>query len=310
MPPCSGWAGAGTRPYNTAVLEDYVREALRQSRVTPSRSRGQHFLIDDAVLAQVISAAQLSGGEAVLEVGTGFGTLTRSLALRVWRVYTYELDSALVRYLRRYVIPETYNVVLEDYAFTEYELRRVIALAQEAGRSLKIVANLPYQISSAFLHAVANHAAELTLVVVMLQREVARRVMAQAGGKDYSSFSIYMQTFFSVRRVCDVPASAFFPAPKVDSAVIALTPLTPEQQPQMADRQLYFRLVEQVFRRRRKQLANALALAFPHLGAQGSHDALSAAGISPTTRPGSLSIADFVRLADIISQAGLGGGKG
>lgn len=273
------------------------------ARLHPSRARGQHFLVDDGVLARVITAAALTGDEAVIEIGPGLGTLTRSLAARCWRVFAFELDGALVRYLHRHVLPETYNVVLEDVAFNKYALERVIAAAVEAGRPLKVVTNLPYQISSAFLHSVVDYAPALTLVVVMLQRELARRVVAQGGEEGFGSFSIYLQTFLSVRWVCGVPRSAFLPPPRVDSAVLALRPLKPEEQPQPVNRERFFKLVEGVFRHRRKQVSNALQLAFPHLGAEERRAALEAAALDPTARPADLSLRDYVRLADAL-QAG------
>ncbi len=282
------------------MLEEYVREGLRQARLHPSRSRGQHFLIDDNTLAQVVQAAQLRGDEAVVEIGPGLGTLTRSLAARCWRVFAFELDDTLVRYLHGWVLPETPNVVLEDVAFNKYVLERVIAKAREAGRQLKIVTNLPYQISSAFLHTVVDYASDLELVVVMLQREVARRVVASANSPGFGSFSIYLQTFLSARLVCEVPADAFYPPPRVQSAVLALTPLKPEQQPQPRNRERYFKLVEGVFRHKRKQLLNALALCFSHLSPEACRDALAAAGIDPAMRPAELSMQDYVRLADVI----------
>lgn len=283
------------------MLEEYVREGLQQARLHPSRARGQHFLIDDNVLAQIVQAAQLRGDEAVVEIGPGLGTLTRSLAARAWRVYAFELDDALVRYLHGWVLPEAPNVVLEDIAFNKYALERVIAKVREAGRRLKIVTNLPYQISSAFLHTVVDYAAELELVVVMLQREVARRVAASANSPGFGSFSIYLQTFLAARPVCDVPADAFYPPPRVDSAVLALTPLKPEQQPQPKNRERYFKLVEGVFRHKRKQMLNALALCFSHLSPDACRAALQATGIDPAVRPAELSLQDYVRLADTLS---------
>lgn len=289
--------------YNPGVLEDYVREGIKQARLHPSRSRGQHFLIDDGVLAQVVTAAQLRGDEAVLEIGPGLGTLTRSLAARCWRVYAFELDDALVRYLQGWVLPEAPNVMLEDVSFNKYVLERVIAQTREAGRNLKIVTNLPYQISSAFLHTVVDYAGELELVVVMLQREVVRRVTAQRAEPGFGSFNIYLQTFLETRYVCDVPAASFLPPPRVESAILTLRPLKPEEQPQPKNRERYFRLVEGVFRHRRKQMLNALRLCFSHMNTADCLAALSAAGIGPELRPAALGLQDYVRLADAIDAA-------
>jgi 16S rRNA (adenine1518-N6/adenine1519-N6)-dimethyltransferase len=216
-------------------------------------------------------------------------------------VVAFELDEALTRYLTGWVLPELRNVELLDVAFNKYVFEPVIASAQEAGRPLKIVTNLPYQISAAFLHTVVEYREDLELVVVMLQREVAQRVVAGVGDPGYNSFSLYLKTFLAARWICDVPAAAFYPQPQVQSAVITLRPLSTEEQPQPADRALYLSLVEGVFMHQRKQFINALKLAFPHLSDYALRTALDRAGIAPTQRPQELSMADYVRLADVLA---------
>jgi len=202
------------------------------------------------------------------------------------------------------VLPELDNVELQDVAFNKYVFEPVLAQAQAAGCPVKIVTNLPYQISSQFLHTVVEYADSLSLVVVMLQREVARRVTAKAGGPGYGSFSLYMQTFLAAQWVCDVDRSAFFPEPRVDSAVITLKPLTDTEQPQPRDRELYLWLIEGVFRHRRKRIANALKLAMPHLGTENIANALAEAGIDAGARPQELAMADYVKLADALVERG------
>ena len=291
----------GRVPYNRRVLEDYVREGIRRAGIKPSRARGQHFLIDDEVLGRVVRAAQLTGEEYVVEIGPGLGQLTRALAGRCHRLVAFELDDDIVRYLKGWVLPDTRNVVLEDVAFNKYVFEPVIAEAQAAGRSLKIVTNLPYQISSAFLHTVVEYADSLALTVVMLQREVAQRVVAGVGDPGYNSFSLYLKTFLEANWVCDVPPESFYPVPKIASAVISLATLTPDRQPQPVNHELYLSLVEGVFMHQRKQLTNALRLAFPHLSAEQVGQALEAAEISAKARPQELSMADYVRLADVLA---------
>jgi 16S rRNA (adenine1518-N6/adenine1519-N6)-dimethyltransferase len=251
----------------------------------------------------VIRAAELDGSEIVTEVGPGFGQLTRSLAARCHELHAFELDGKLVRYLRQALLPTAPNVVLRDAAFGSDALQHVAAKAQAERRPLKIVSNLPYQISSAFLHSVVDYAEALTLVVVMLQREVAQRVVAGVGDPGYNSFSLYLQTFLSTRWVCDVPVEAFLPPPQVAGAVVAITPLVAGQQPRPQDRGLYLKLVEGTFRHRRKQLANAVRLTLPQLGKVAALGALTAAGIDPSARPEELSMGGFVRLADALSEA-------
>ncbi|MCC7476840.1 ribosomal RNA small subunit methyltransferase A [bacterium] len=283
------------------MLEAYIHTALERARIRPSKARGQHFLIDDGVLAQIVRAAQLDSADAVLEIGPGLGSLTQSLAARCWRVYAFELDDAIVKYLRGWVLPETRNVVLDDIAFNKYALERVIAEVKAEGRRLKIVTNLPYQISSAFLHTVVEYSADIDLTVVMLQREVALRACAGVGDPGYNSFSLYLQTWLKPRWVCDVPRGAFYPEPQVESAVITLTPLKPQEQPQPRDRRLYDKMVKGIFRRRRKTILNALQLTYGHLSSEQALAALRSAGIDPQKRPQDLGMAEYVKLADALA---------
>jgi len=282
------------------VLEGYVKQALSRSGIRPSRERGQHFLIDDSVLASVISAARLTPDDIVVEIGPGLGTLTQSLANRSLRVHAYELDDQLSRYLMHWVVPEYANVVLHDQAFNKYVFEPVIAEAQAEGKPLKIITNLPYQISSQFLQTVAEYASDIALVVVMLQREVAQRVIARPGAPNFGSFSVYMQTFVDVRWVCDVPPTSFMPPPRVNSAVIALTPLATESRHLPGNPARYFKLVRGVFKHRRKTIANALQLTFSHLTPETAAQALQHAAVDVQLRPQNLSQDDYVRLAEAI----------
>lgn len=287
--------------YNPGMLADYVRGALQRAGIRPSRAKGQHFLVDEQVLGNVILAAGLTGEEYVVEIGPGLGQLTRALDERCHRLEAFELDEKITRYLEQWVLPGLRNTVVHETAFNKYELERVVAAANEAGRPLKIVTNLPYQISSAFLHTVVDFRASLQRTVVMLQREVAERVVARPGDPGYGSFSIYLQTFLEARWVCHVPAGVFYPPPRVESAVLSIAALAPEKRPQPVDEATYLWLVEGIFRHQRKQLSNALLLAAPHLEEAGVAAAVTGAGLDVLVRPEELSMADYVRLSDAVT---------
>ena len=257
------------------------------------------------MLATVVGAAQLKGHEYVVEVGAGLGTLTEALARRCYRLHTFELDERLVRYLEGWVLPDARNVVLHDIAFNKYKLEEIISEAQHAGRPLIIVTNLPYQVSAMFLHAVVKYTPPLALTVVMLQREVAQRITATVGQASYSSFSIYVQSLLQTRWICDVPAHAFYPEPKVKSAVVTLAPKPVEEHLVPRDYQLFFTLVERVFKHRRKMIKRALVLAFPALSLEQSVSLLAAANIIPEQRPQQLSPADYLRLAQVLTEQGV-----
>ncbi len=291
--------------YNPAMLDQFVKQALDRARIRPSRAKGQHFLVDDRVLARIITAAELTERDYIVEIGPGLGTLTVSLARRVARVFAYELDDGLVRYLRNWVLPENPNIELDDIAFNKYALEKVIERAKADGHPLKIVTNLPYQISSAFLHTLVEYAEDIELSVVMLQREVAQRVTARPGDPGYNSFSIYLQTWLSPRMVCDVPESSFMPPPKVKSAVIKVRALADSEKPQPLNRDIYFHLVENVFRQRRKIISNSLNYAFGHLKSEQVEQALQAAGIDPLKRAQDIGMDDYVRLSDVLDGMGV-----
>jgi 16S rRNA (adenine1518-N6/adenine1519-N6)-dimethyltransferase len=292
------------------MLEAYVHQALAHTGIRPSRARGQHFLVDDSVLAAVVSAARLDGSEIVVEIGPGLGTLTQSLATRALRVHAYELDDQLSRYLAQWVVPEHANIVLHDQAFNKYVFEPVIAEAKAEGRPLKIVTNLPYQISSQFLQTVAEYAADIAHVVVMLQREVAQRVIAKPGMANFGSFSVYMQTFVDVAWVADVSPDSFMPPPRVNSAVIALTPLAEGARHLPSNPARYFKLVRGVFKHRRKTIANALQLTFSHLNAETAAAALQTAQIDHQLRPQNLAQDDYVRLAEALEAQIKAEGRG
>lgn len=278
------------------MLEQQVHEALERAHIRPSRARGQHFLTSDSVLASIIRAAALDGSELVVEIGPGLGTLTQSLAARAAAVHAFELDERICAYLRRQVLPAAPNVVVHDVAFNKYVFEPVIEQAKAEGRALKIVTNLPYQISSAFLHTVAEYRSDIALTVVMLQKEVAARLVAQPGAPGYGSFSLYMQGLLEIAWVCDVPRDCFYPEPKVDSAVVSLRAREGADGQMGVDPERFEKLVMAVFRRRRKQMLNALLGAQPHLGQPAALAVLAAAGINPSARPEDLTRADFLRL--------------
>jgi 16S rRNA (adenine1518-N6/adenine1519-N6)-dimethyltransferase len=202
----------------------------------------------------------------------------------------------------QWVVPEHNNIVVHDQAFNKYVFEPVIAEAKAEDRPLKIITNLPYQISSQFLQTVAEYAGDIELVVVMLQREVAQRVIAKPGLANFGSFSVYMQTFVDVRWVIDVPPASFMPPPRVNSAVLALTPLATELRHLPSNPQRYFKLVRGVFKHRRKTIANALQLTFSHLNADTAAAALQSADVDPQLRPQNLGQDDYVRLAESIEQ--------
>ena len=261
------------------------RELLKKYGLAAKKSWGQNFLVDENIHRKIVDAARLAGGDTVVEIGAGLGTLTAQLAERAARVVAIERDRDMVRVLRgelggveKLQIAEA-NALTFDYA----SLGRVV-----------VVGNLPYQIASQLLIALIAARAQVARAVVMLQLEMARRVAAGPGTSDYGSLTVALATYCDVELLFKVSRGAFLPAPRVDSAVVRLTPLAQPRVP-IADPVHYERVVRAAFGQRRKTLRNALRAVFPQADA-----ALARAGIEGDRRGETLSIEEFGKIAEAL----------
>ena len=257
------------------------------TRARPRKSLGQHFLADGAVLNRIVTAAGLTGEDVVVEVGPGRGALTRRLAERAGLVVALELDPALAEGLpERLGNPPNLRVVTAD-------ARTVDIPALLDGRAdYKVVANLPYYAANPILRRFLEAAAPPSLMVLMLQREVARSVVAQPGGMGL--LSVAVQCYARAGLVCTVPPRAFRPPPKVSSAVVRLD-VRAEPAVPPGDRDGFFEVVRAGFAAPRKQLRNSLGQG---LGVTGDRAAsvLAAAGVCGQRRPGTLALEEWVRV--------------
>jgi len=275
---------------------------LKRHHIRPSKGLGQHFLISERAFDCILEAAELAPADVVLEVGPGIGSLTRRLADLAGRVVAIELDRKMLA-----VLAETLawhkNVHLVEGDFLALDpvatLRGALALGDEAPLRYKFVANLPYYITSAALRHVLTASVRPERLVVMVQRDVAQRIVA-ADGK-MSLLAVSVQVFGTPEIACTVPAGAFVPPPKVDSAVLKVLiherPRVPEE-----DLEAFFSLVRAGFQERRKQLRNSLA----HNLARGREEVdatLRAAGIEPSRRAETLSIDEWYRLARALRRS-------
>lgn len=249
---------------------------------------GQHFLVDRAALDAIVEAAELTREDDVLEIGPGPGALTQRLARAARSVTAVEVDERMVAVATEAVgaAPHVRFVRADALAVDLYAL---------GARPTRIVANLPYQITSPLLHRFLADARRPPLIVVLVQEEVARRMAATERDRERSFLSVFVQCFSEARLVRRVPAGAFRPAPKVSSAVVALRTL---ERPAFAplDQAAFLRFVSDAFRHRRKQLRAALAFEAA-VDRDRATAALGRAGIAPERRPEELSIDEWVRLA-------------
>jgi 16S rRNA (adenine1518-N6/adenine1519-N6)-dimethyltransferase len=257
---------------------------LDTAGLKPKHSWGQNFLSDEVLLGRIAQVARLSPGDVCLELGAGLGHLTRVLLATGARVVAVERDRELAEVLRRLELPGLElleaNAAQLDYA------------AAAGADQVVVVGNLPYHLSSSILFAVLEQAAHVPRAVFTLQKEVVERLAAAPGGRDYGLLSVLLALRFEVDHAFDVPRGHFFPPPKVDSAVVALTRRS-SPRAQVKDELRFRRLVKAGFAQRRKTLANSLASdrsLFPQ-GTVG--EVLARAGIDGRRRAETLSVEEF-----------------
>jgi len=259
---------------------------------------GQHFL-EPVWVDKVIKAIAPQADQDFIEIGPGPGALTRPLAQRAKSVTAFEIDRDLASALEAEAIPNL-TVVQGDFL----DVADPASPEAPAADPRRVAGNLPYNVASAIMFKLVElHAAGVRLVdaTLMLQREVADRLVAAPGSKEYGVLSILIQHRADVETVLRLPAGAFRPPPKVLSSLVRLR--FREPQPTVRDEAVFARLVQAVFTRRRKTMANALlALEGSSLSARRPADTLGAADLDGTRRPETLSIAEFARLADVYSE--------
>lgn len=248
------------------------------------RRFGQNFLVDRAYIDRIIRAIDPGADDRAVEIGPGFGALTVPLLQRVNVLHVIEIDRDIVAHLAAEFPPE--RLILHQGDALRFDLSTL-------GAGLRLIGNLPYNISSPMLF----HAAEFKPIIrdchFMLQREVVDRMAAAPGSKAHGRLSVMLQYRFLVEKLFEVPAGAFRPAPKVDSAFVRLTPHA--VQPALAqDERVLAALVAKAFSQRRKTLRNALA-------DYASAEELTALGIDPRLRPEAVSLEDFVRVANAVA---------
>lgn len=283
------------------------RAVMRRFGIRPRKSLGQHFLVDRSYLAAIIEAAEVMPDDLVLEIGPGLGVLTEALAARVGRVVAVELDPEMRRVLADVLAPCT-NVDLVAADILDVAPGDLLEGLDptEAGRPYKVVANLPYNITSAVLRHLLEARHPPVRAVVMVQREVAERILAEPG--DMSILAVAVQFYATASSVTDVPAQAFYPRPKVQSRVLRLD-VRPEPAVPVGDPAAFFRTVRAGFGQKRKQLKNSLAAGLD-IGTAEAVVALEAAGIDPTRRAQTLDLTEWARLTAALDARTVTGRSG
>lgn len=278
-----------------------VISLMREHHIRPSKSLGQHFIIDRNVLRRIVEAAQLQEDDHVLEIGTGFGTLTAALAVRCKLVVTVEKDKKLARIASELLSPFA-NVKLIADDFLALELPKVLEQGNDGHRGLwKVVGNLPYYATKPILMKILSHRHLFELCALTVQREVAERIASRHGTRAYGILSIAVQLFADVELLFDISPRCFLPPPKVTSKVIRLRMLRAPRY-ELIDEALFFEVVKAAFSGRRKRIANSLSSYAHRLGLSRNQieDAICMAGINPSERAEHVSIDGYVKLAEAI----------
>jgi 16S rRNA (adenine1518-N6/adenine1519-N6)-dimethyltransferase len=265
-------------------------ELLRKYGLSAKKSWGQNFLVDERAYEAIVDACQIGDEDWVIEIGAGLGTLTARLAERAARVVAVERDRDMAIVLRGELGAHPRVEVAEANALT-FDYAQVSA---RAGRPVIVVGNLPYQIASPILFRILDARRALSRLVVMLQKEMVDRIVAAPSTPEYGALGVMVKMVGEPKLVRRVPAGAFLPAPRVDSAVLAITPF-PRTRVAVADEQLFSDVVHAAFQQRRKTLRNALSkLAGPA--------SFVLAQIDPGRRGETLSVEEFARLTDAVKR--------
>ncbi len=278
-------------PQNTiAVLQKY--------NFTFQKKYGQNFLIDSHVLEKIMDAAETGKDDCVVEIGPGIGTMTQYLAERAGEVVAVEIDKNLIPILTE-TLADYKNVSIINEDILKVDLNRIVE-EKNGGRPVKIVANLPYYITTPIIMGLFENHVPVKSITVMVQKEVADRMQVGPGTKDYGALSLAVQYYAKPEIVAIVPPNCFIPRPNVASAVIRLT--CHEKKPvEVKDEKGMFALIRASFNQRRKTLANSLSNAQNlSLTREQVTEALESMQLSPTIRGEALTLEQFAALADIL----------
>lgn len=263
-----------------------------------TKSLGQNFLIDDNIIDKIVDGAGAGPGDKIIEVGPGIGTLTRELASRADKLMAVEIDRNLIPILAD-TLGDYNNVKIVNEDIIKADIRGLIDENLDGG-PVKLVANLPYYITTPIIMRFLEEDINVTDIVVMVQKEVAERMNAQPGGKDFGALSVAVQYYCDTEIVAKVPRHLFVPQPNVDSIVIALR-VRPERKYKLDDEALFFRVVKAAFGQRRKTLLNSIS-SMGTLSKDGVKEALLEAGIDEKRRGETLSLDEFALLSNTIGS--------
>ncbi len=275
-------------------------EILQKYRFRFQKKYGQNFLIDPNVLKRIVDAARIEKDDCVIEIGPGIGTLTQQLAEHAGQVIAIEIDSMLIPILKE-TLADYENITLINDDILKVDIGKIVEERNQS-KPVKIVANLPYYITTPIIMGMLENKIPLESITIMVQKEVAERMQEGPGSKEYGALSLAVQFYTEPEIVAQVPPNCFIPRPKVGSAVIRLK--RHEDPPvEVEDESFMFRLIRASFNQRRKTLVNSLSNANElDLKKEQVTAALEAMELSPMIRGEALSLEEFAKLSNLLNK--------
>lgn len=291
---------------NRIAIDSPIRTQAIVNRyfVKAKKNLGQNFLVDHAAIMGIVEAAEVKPGDQVIEIGPGIGSLTEQLLLAGAKVFAYEVDGSLPEILHNELpqkigddeLADRFKLLLKD--ILQADFRNDIGDFFDFDQEIKVVANLPYYITTPIIFSLANSDLNFSSLTLMMQKEVAERLEAGPNSKDYGPLTIAVQTQMQVELALTVGHNSFMPAPKVDSSVVVLKPLA--EKVDVGDVKHFNRIVKICFAQRRKTLNNNLKNLVQD--ADKRAEIIEKLGLKPTVRPENLTIQQFIDLAKMIQS--------
>lgn len=270
----------------------YIKQILSMHGFNFSKSLGQNFLIDGNIVRKIVEKADISKDDCVLEIGPGFGTLTEELSLRAKKVVSVEIDRKLIPILE-HTLERYENIEIIHNDILKIDIKKLINEKLDGG-PVKVVANLPYYVTTPIIGKLIEEDLNIESVVVMVQKEVASRMVATPGSKAYGSLSVFIDFYTNPKIVVNVPNTVFMPKPKIDSSVIKLN--IKRELPDI-DKEKLFMVVKASFSKRRKTILNALSTYGFEIEKDDIKNTLELCNINPGERAENLSTEEFIKIS-------------
>ncbi|MGB6011118.1 MAG: 16S rRNA (adenine(1518)-N(6)/adenine(1519)-N(6))-dimethyltransferase RsmA [Desulfobacterales bacterium] len=273
------------------------RILLAAHNLRPKKQLGQNFIIDPAFTKMIVNRSGILPEDVVLEIGAGLGALTIPLARKAKKVFAVERDQQIIDILKREILASGLsNTVIIEKNILTFDIE---VLAENIGRKIVVMGNLPYNISSQILVQLVRSRKVVSRAILMFQKELAQRISAQPNCKDYGRLTVMLRYCSDIKKLADAKAALFYPKPKVDSEILELKFKSKAVHP-ARDEEFFFKVIKAAFGNRRKTLKNSLAASELNIDANTAKHILECSGIDPVRRAETLNTEEFVKLSNLL----------